>query len=156
MIKIKLVTVIALIPILQKLVKVSGEDPNFKFETSLKLRRLLKALSPELDDFNAERQKLIDKFTIPKLEDDGTGNLVPTGELIVKDPEKFNMYMRQLLDLDIELYSVSLFKYEDFNGAKGISVTDLTDMESIIEPEEVPADVQPRKKQINLILDKED
>lgn len=113
------------VPILSKL----SEERDMRAASAYKLSRLLKVFSKELDDFEAERVKLVQKYGEKKSGDDGE-------TVVVTDPEKMKLFVAEFNDLvatEVD-FQANKLKPEDFEGAH-LSAQDFLALEFMIEEE---------------------
>lgn len=140
MISVKVWQLLDLSPALEKLMELNSKE-MLLFTTGLKLKKLIKAVKPELDDFANEHAKLLQKF----------GEALPEheGKYKIMDAESYQKYYTQLINLDVEL-NLNKFELSEFESIKGFPIALINALEPFINlPEETE---QPRKK-LELIVE---
>lgn len=146
MIKLTLAELVGAEPIFAKLDKLSKEG-NLVFKVTYQLTKLIKKIQPELQDYYAEKQKLLEKFG-KEIKDEEDKS---TGQYKIENTEEFMKYMQELLSVELELSNVFPFKTEDLESVKGLSVEDIAGFGKFIEDE--PKEEEKERKAIKLNIE---
>ncbi len=124
MLEVKLLNIVNSMPVIEKLYKLSDEQ-KLLFTTNIKLKKLIKAIQPEFEDFNNEKNKLLVKFG-EKVEGDNDAYRI-------LDPLAYQKYFTELLNLEITLPIVP-FKLSEFENLRDLTISDINNLEPFLEP----------------------
>lgn len=127
-----------------------SKEGKLEFKTTYKISRLVKKIQPELQDYYAEKQKLLEKFgkEITAKSEDGTDK--PTGQYQVENVDEFMKYMKDLLSISVELSNVFAFKVEELEGVNDLSVEDTIRLGKFVE--DVATEEEKERKSIKLSI----
>lgn len=98
MIKVTLNEILNAIPVFNEL-----SNRNFKSSTSFKIARMINTLNKEIEVFNTEREKLIEKYC--EKDDNNFPVITETGMVKIKENfiEECNKELKELLKVEIEM-----------------------------------------------------
>lgn len=147
MIKLKLIEIVDAVPALEKLNALSQEG-KLEFKTNYKLTKIIKKIQPELQDYHAEKQKLLEKFGKEILDEE---TKKPTGQYQIENPDEFMKYMKDLMEIEVELTNVYKFNDEDLESVKELNVGDIALLDSFISG--TTFEEEKERKAIKLNLD---
>ena len=99
----------------------ASRDGKLKFEATFKLRQILKAVIPNLQDYYSELNKVIDKYAVRSTEH--------PDEYSITNEELFNKYFNTLVSFDIDLSNCFPFTSEDFNN--GVTILTIYDIDNL-------------------------
>ena len=92
-------------------------EQSFKGSLAFKIARLARELNKEVETFNAERQKLLNKYCVKT--DDGNFDMDENGNLKLKPEtiQEFNEEFNALLETEVEVNAdkLPMEKIDDFN-----------------------------------------
>ena len=146
MIKIKLGQIVEAEPIFAKLDALSKSE-KFSFKLAYKIGKLIKKIQPELQDFYAEKQKLLTKYGTEVIKDGQ-----PTTEYSVDNVEEFMKYMNILLSIDIELSNVFPLTEEELVEVEGLTIEDTLRFEKFLETKK-PIEEETERTKIKLEIE---
>jgi hypothetical protein len=149
MIKLKLGEIVDAESIFAKLDRLS-KDGKLEFKVTYKIAKLIKKVQPELQDFYAEKQKLLEKFgkEIVDKKEDGTEQ--PTGQYQVENVEDFMTHMKDLLSIDVELSNVFPFKIDDLEKVSDLSVEDTIRLGKFLEDDNKEEEKERKSIKLNI------
>ena len=147
MIRIRLGEIVDAEAVFGKLDTLSKEG-KLEFKTTYKVSRLVKKIQPELQDYYAEKQKLLEKFGKEVIQLDADGNEKPSGQYQVENVDEFMKYMKELLGIEVELSNVFAFKVEELEGVNDLSVEDTIRLGKFVE--DVATEEEKERKSIKL------
>ena len=92
-------------------------EQSFKGSLAFKIARLARELNKEVETFNAERQKLLDKYCVKT--DDGNFDIDENGNIKLKSEtiQEFNEEFNALLETEVEINAdkLPMDKIDDFD-----------------------------------------
>lgn len=147
MIKIKLGEIVESEVVLGKL-QTALAGNKLAVKTAYKVGKLLKKVTPELQDFYDEKKRLLEKFGKQEMTTGEDGKEVPSGSYKIENPEEFMKYMQELYAIDIELYNVLTFSIDEINA-----IEDLTSQDAILISPFVDSVVEPEVERKAIKLD---
>jgi hypothetical protein len=126
-----------------------NKPADFKF--TYRMGRLIQKLQPELDDYYEQRLKLLNKFgeeekTTKIDEVSGESVEAGTGKYKILDVDKFNKYVKQLTEFELEISGVFPFKIEELSQFSILTPQDVIDLGKLIEAQSEIEQDKPRKK----------
>jgi len=144
---------------LAKLDKLSKEK-KLGFKATYKLGRIIKKIQNDLNDYYANKRTFLEKFgkekTALKVEKEGEEpKEVGTGEFDIIDGAKYQKYMIELVNTEIELTNIFAFTVEDLDSEENlIDTDDFFALGEFIEQAEIEA--TPERKKIAIAIDEAD
>ena len=142
--------------VLGKLNKLSTEE-KLEFKLAYKIAKIIKKITPELEDFYAQRNKILQKYGVEIMtskKDEGTGEdiMIGSGNWEIKDSANFKRFIEILIALPVELENVFPFKENDFEELKGLSTEDVILLEPFMD---TPTEAPSARKKIEISFDDE-
>jgi len=124
--------------------KTLSPDDSVSFSLSYKLSKLLDKLNPELIDVYKQRTKILEKFGQKEGEGEEAKFIIPP-----EQQNNFNKYWSLLMDMDIELFNVFKFNWEELSPITNISLSEIYQLKPFIAEEDFEEQQERQKIEIN-------
>lgn len=150
MLKVKLGQIVDAVPVLNKIAEKNEKEALLEIDQSMKIIRMIQKLQPELEDFQKNYSKILEKFGKANPADE-SGQV--SYNIAAENLEKFNRFMSKLSGVEIEVAGISKLHAEDLFGIK-LKTSESIVLQAFVEGFEVP-ETPTDRKEISFNLDEE-
>jgi len=146
MLKILLGEIVDAEPAFAQLDKLSTEG-KLNFQVTYKTARIIKKIQPELKDFYEEKQNLLNKFGTKVKDEKGND----TDQYHVENIKEYTKYLKQLYEVEVELFNIFPFTKDELDKVTGLSVDNILKLgKFILEDNTVEEEKERKPIKLNL------